>query len=147
MKLVVCRVSWPKDVGTKGLEPRPGYGGEKKSDISKPRVLTLLVEKLERLAARLRHPRQQQTVPSQTGLEAALDAMLLETDNGTVLPSSQHIDPNQKSAWKRTQDAMMPKVKTKHAKAGDSVYGAGESSGKKAKEQAKKPQRTLRLPT
>jgi hypothetical protein len=57
--------------------------------------------------------------------------MLLETDNSGVLPSAQYIDPNQKSAWRQTREAMMPGVKTKRQRAGDPSYGAGASSGSK----------------
>ncbi|KAJ7900815.1 hypothetical protein B0H13DRAFT_1622250 [Mycena leptocephala] len=93
-----------------------------------------LVEKLERLTARLRHPRKKDSQCSSLGdLEAAVDAMLLETDSGTVLPTAQHLAPNKSSSWAQTREAMMPGVKTKKKPAGDPSYGAGVNSGSKAK--------------
>lgn len=101
--------------------------------LQKVPILTSLAEKLERLAARLRRPRQKNTLlASLTDLEDALDAMLQETDDGSVLPPSQHIQPNTKALFKHTLNAMMPGVKTKRAPAGDRSYGAGASSGSKA---------------
>ncbi|KAJ7818247.1 hypothetical protein B0H13DRAFT_1922384 [Mycena leptocephala] len=108
------------------------------------RPLTRVVEKLEHLAARLRRPRKKDSQLSYLGdLEAAVDAMLLETDNGTVLPKAQYLAPNKSSSWAQTREAMMPDVKTKKKPAGDPSYGAGVNSGSKAKK-AKLEKRTER---
>lgn len=65
-------------------------------------------------------------------LEANLDRMLVITDNGSVLPSAHHLDPNTSMGWAKTKSAMMPGIKTKKQRAGDPAYGAGASSGSKA---------------
>ncbi|KAJ7664961.1 hypothetical protein B0H14DRAFT_3539626 [Mycena olivaceomarginata] len=72
--------------------------------------------------------------------------MLTETDNGSVLPSSQHIEPNTKTLFKRTLNAMMPGIKTRRAPAGDRAYGAGASSGGKAREPRRKTEAHIPLP-
>ncbi|KAJ7812682.1 hypothetical protein B0H13DRAFT_1926036 [Mycena leptocephala] len=73
-----------------------------------------MAEKLERLAARLRRPRAKDSQPGALDqLEAVLDAMLLDTDNGNVLPSAVHLPPNKSSSWAQTHASMMPGVKTK----------------------------------
>ncbi|KAJ7697699.1 hypothetical protein B0H17DRAFT_1197358 [Mycena rosella] len=96
----------------------------------KPRVLAILSEKLERLAVRLRRPRMDPSnLPLLDDFVVALDSMLADTDNGTVLPSSQHLMPNAKEAGAR--NIMMPGVKTRRTRAGDPAYGAGVSSGGK----------------
>ncbi|KAJ7926700.1 hypothetical protein B0H13DRAFT_2313198 [Mycena leptocephala] len=99
------------------------------------RPLTRVVEKLECLAARLRCPRKKDSQLSSLGdLEAAVDAMmLLETDNGTVLPTAQYLAPNKSSSWAQTREAMMPGAKTKKKPAGGPSYGGGVNSGSKAK--------------
>ncbi|KAJ7618345.1 hypothetical protein DFH06DRAFT_1342620 [Mycena polygramma] len=103
--------------------------------ISKRRPLTVLAEKLERLAARLRRPlKKDSDALSFTDLETALDATLRDTDNGAVLPSSQYLPPNKSSSWSQTQQAMLPGIKMKKKPAGDPSYGAGASSGAKAKD-------------
>ncbi|KAK6988248.1 hypothetical protein R3P38DRAFT_2804725 [Favolaschia claudopus] len=67
-------------------------------------TLASVAEKLERLAGRLRH-RKKDTIPTSLPvLEAAVDALLLETDSG---------------GWKSTQRGMMPGIKTKRIPAGD----------------------------
>jgi hypothetical protein len=99
----------------------------------KNRVFTVMAEKLERLAARLRRPRVKDSQPGALDqLEAVLDAMLLDTDNSNVLPSAVHLPPNKSSSWAQTQASMMPGVKTKRKRVGDPAYGAGASSGNKA---------------
>lgn len=100
--------------------------------IPKTPTLTMYAEKLERLAARLRRTRRKQTFTSLDDLATALDAMLLETDDSNVLPASQHVKPGS-SSFKQTLEAMMPGIKTKRKPAGDPAYGAGASSGSKAK--------------
>ncbi|KAK7016693.1 hypothetical protein R3P38DRAFT_3361318 [Favolaschia claudopus] len=101
-------------------------------------TLTSVAEKLERLAGRLRHRKKATIPPSLPVLEAAVDALLLETDSGGVLPSAQDLPPNISSGWKSTQRAMMPGIKTKRIPAGDPSYGAGASSGSKAIAKQKK---------
>ncbi|KAJ7347674.1 hypothetical protein DFH08DRAFT_960107 [Mycena albidolilacea] len=115
--------------------------------LQKAPILTSLAEKLERLAARLRRRQKNTLLASLTDLEDALDAMLQETDDGSVLLSSQHIQPNTKVLFKHTLNAMMPGIKTKRAPAGDRSYGAGASSGSKAgpKQPRQKPD-TVPLP-
>jgi hypothetical protein len=108
-------------------------------DVPKTPALTTLAEKLERLAARLRRPRQKNSaLTSMADLEYALDTMLTETDNSSVPTSSQHIEPNTKTLFKQTLNAMMPGIKTRRVPAGDCAYGAGASSGGKAREPRRK---------
>jgi hypothetical protein len=78
--------------------------------------ISAIVEKLERVAARLRRPRKT-AVPNDAlaTLSTALDSMLLATDDSRVLPSAQHLAPVVKDATAR--QSMMPKVKTKRAAA------------------------------
>ncbi|KAF8148551.1 hypothetical protein K438DRAFT_2087209 [Mycena galopus ATCC 62051] len=104
-------------------------------------TLTRLVEKFDRSTARLRQlckKKKEPVLGSLPALEAALDALLLETDSGSVLPNAQHLEPNMSSQWKKTHKGMMPGVKTKRKPAGDPSYGAGASSGGKAKEPPQK---------
>ncbi|KAJ6592498.1 hypothetical protein B0H19DRAFT_921216 [Mycena capillaripes] len=99
----------------------------------KPRVLTLLAEKLETLAARLRRPRTKESdLPSLSNLNTHLADMLKATDTGTVLPSAQYLRPNIKNLTQRAA-RVMPRVKRKAQKTGDPAYGGGASSGLKAK--------------
>ncbi|KAJ7867319.1 hypothetical protein B0H13DRAFT_2351978 [Mycena leptocephala] len=102
----------------------------------KPRVLTVVAEKLEKLAARLRRPRTKETdLPSLSMFATQLDDMLDATDTGTILPAPQYVKPNV-NGWRQTQKAMlvMPAVKTKAKKrVGDPSYGGDESSGSKVK--------------
>ncbi|KAJ7701051.1 hypothetical protein B0H16DRAFT_1250899, partial [Mycena metata] len=96
------------------------------------KIVTALAEKLEILAARLRHPRRQNNFPDLLPLEQALDDVLAATDRSSVLPTSQRLPPNQSTAWSKTKNDMMPAIKTKRQKAGDPAYGGGASSGGKA---------------
>jgi hypothetical protein len=99
----------------------------------KNRILTVMEEKLECLAARLRRPWAKDSQPGALDqLEAVLDAMLLDTDNRNVLPSAVHLPPNKSSSWAQTHASMMPGVKTKRKPLGDPAYGGGASSGNKA---------------
>jgi hypothetical protein len=59
--------------------------------------------------------------------ELSLDATTL-----SLLPMKQKLSPRLNS-WPETQAAMMPAKKARPKRAGDQAYGAGESSGKKAK--------------
>ncbi|KAJ7178688.1 hypothetical protein C8R43DRAFT_1118059 [Mycena crocata] len=72
----------------------------------------------------------------------ALNDMMRETDNGTVLPSAQRLAPVVKDFRARQT---MPKVKTRHPKAGDPLYGGGASSGSKAKPVKPKPSKAPAL--
>ncbi|KAJ7149604.1 hypothetical protein C8R46DRAFT_1358681 [Mycena filopes] len=99
----------------------------------KSNVLNVVMDKLDRLGARLRG--RGRSAPSLSGrpqeLEAAVDALLLETDADSVLPSAQRLPPVVKD--RSARQAMMPEVKTRKKPAGDSAYGGGVSSGSKAK--------------
>jgi hypothetical protein len=102
---------------------------------SKPKAITVVAEKLERLAARLRRSRKTAVSVldnALANLEDVLDRMLLASDEGSaVLPSSQRLPPVAKDPTAR--QSMMPAVKRSRNRAGDSAYGAGSSSGLKAK--------------
>jgi hypothetical protein len=101
---------------------------------NKPNLATVIAEKLERLAARLRIRRKDPSDDSLHGLEdleATLDAMLVTTDDNAVLPSRQQLAPVVKGPSAR--QVMMPRVKTRKAPAGDPAYGGGQASGSKAK--------------
>ncbi|KAJ7271951.1 hypothetical protein B0H12DRAFT_1067032 [Mycena haematopus] len=91
--------------------------------------LAQLAQKMETLAARFRRSRRKEQQFSVANLEHALDTLLLQTDNCSVLPASTHAPAT--SNWKVTQAAMMPGIKTKRKRAGDPAYGAGASSGSK----------------
>ncbi|KAF7371682.1 hypothetical protein MVEN_00024400 [Mycena venus] len=109
-------------------------------EVMKPRALTLMAEKLERLAARLRRPRTKESdLPSLSHLGELVDGMLLATDNSNVLPSTQHVEPNVND-WRVTQGRMrvLPNPKTRAKPAGDPHYGGGAASGSKAAKKAKK---------
>ncbi|KAJ7781845.1 hypothetical protein DFH07DRAFT_389597 [Mycena maculata] len=106
----------------------------------KPRALTNVAEKLERLAARLRRPLKKD-ICSLPVLEAAVDSMLVETETSNVLPSSKYIPPNKTFDWMTTHAKMMPGVKTKKKPVNpdrDLSYGAGNASGSKAKREKSK---------
>ncbi|KAF7371998.1 SWIM-type domain-containing protein [Mycena venus] len=95
----------------------------------KPHALIVIAEKLERLASRLRRPQKKdETTPALAILEDALDEMLLATETSSVLPAAQHLAPAVNA-----RSVMMPGIKTKRTRAGDKAYGAGASSGSKAK--------------
>ncbi|KAJ7241759.1 hypothetical protein C8J57DRAFT_1084823 [Mycena rebaudengoi] len=117
-------------------QPEPdlphNFSGPKRNE------LTITAEKLELLAARLRRRRNNKNnaeLPELADLEQALDSMLLATDVGSVLPTPQHFAPVVKETCRAT---MMPAVKTRRKPAGDAAYGAGASSGAKAKKDSKK---------
>lgn len=101
---------------------------------SKQNPLKTVVEKLERVAARLRRPRKKDSDLPDTSefieLEAALNAMLLVSDSGSVLPSAEKLAAVVKET---ARSVMMPNVKTRRARGGDAAYGGGASSGSKAK--------------
>lgn len=84
--------------------------------VYKPRAaLTILAEKLERLAARLRRPRTKESdLPDLPNFNQLIDSMLLATDNGSILPSAQQVPPKI-NGWRQTQTAMrvLPNVKTR----------------------------------
>ncbi|KAJ7846440.1 hypothetical protein B0H14DRAFT_2280555, partial [Mycena olivaceomarginata] len=98
-------------------------------------VLTILVQKLETLAARLHRPRTKASdLPTLSTFETHLEAMLTATDTGSILPTAQRVNSNV-NGWRSTQQSMgvMPKAKTKARKAGDQAYRGGASSGLKVK--------------
>jgi hypothetical protein len=99
---------------------------------------------METAAARLRKTGRKEFA-SLANLEAALDAILLETDNSGVLPASSHVPTS--SRWQDTLQAMMPNRKPgqKHrTSVADKAYGAGASSGRKAKESSGEKRARLR---
>ncbi|KAJ7164673.1 hypothetical protein C8R43DRAFT_987894 [Mycena crocata] len=118
----------------------------------KTHPLIFVAEKIERLGARLRRTRKDESAfPSLAAFKTLLDAMLDDTENGNILPSSQHIPPNS-NEWRQTKASMvMPPVKTRPKRAGDPSYGAGASSGGKAKKSKPNPKElpatTPSLPT
>lgn len=73
-----------------------------------PKLLTILAERMELLAARLRRSRRK-NLNSISELEAALDALLVETNSSDALPSSTHVPSS--SRWKMTRKLIMPGVK------------------------------------
>ncbi|KAJ7247685.1 hypothetical protein C8J57DRAFT_1522674 [Mycena rebaudengoi] len=98
----------------------------------KSKMNTIVAEKLERAAARLRRPGKTPIVDEAlAALGSAVNAILLN-NNSSVLPAARRLPPvvNDPSAWQ----SMMPNVKTRRVKAGDKAYGAGVTSGSKAKD-------------
>ncbi|KAF7372258.1 SWIM-type domain-containing protein [Mycena venus] len=113
-----------------------GFSGPKSN------ALIGIAEKLERLAARLRRPRKNNnTLLALGALEEAVDEMLLVTDTSCVLPAVQHFAPVVKD---NSRLAMLPGIKTKRTRAEDAAYGAGASSGSKAKKETNKKYVTCR---
>lgn len=89
-----------------------------------------LLQKIERLTARMRMNPEQ--IPS-LGFEVIIDQELNKYEGTQLLPTrSPPIPPNQKS-WSETKAVMVPVKKTRQKRVGDSSYGAGERSGKKAR--------------
>ncbi|KAJ6481444.1 hypothetical protein C8R47DRAFT_1322133, partial [Mycena vitilis] len=78
-------------------------------------------------------------------LENSLQAMLLATDGIAVLPSAQRLAPVVKNATAR--ETMLPKVKTRHVRAGDPAYGGGASSVSFASKKGSKKARLTQTPT
>jgi hypothetical protein len=96
-------------------------------------ALTELAILMDVASARLRKAGRKE-LTSVADLQVALEALLLETDNSSVLPSSTHVP--RLSNWKATQEAMMPNRKTGSKPRNSTIdrsYGAGASSGSKAK--------------
>jgi hypothetical protein len=107
-------------------------------------ALTNLAANMEIAAARLRKTGRKEFT-SLANLEAALDAILLETDNSSILPTSSHVPSS--SRWQDALQAMMPNRKPgqKHCESvADKAYGAGASSGRKAKESGERKRARLR---
>ncbi|KAJ7774373.1 hypothetical protein B0H14DRAFT_2632053 [Mycena olivaceomarginata] len=73
-------------------------------------------------------------------LEQALDTIILATDGSSVLPTAQHLAPVVKGPSAR--QSMMPNIKTRCTPAGDRSYGAGSSSGLKAKKEPSSSRRS-----
>jgi hypothetical protein len=93
-------------------------------------VLCSVAEKFERFVARFR---LHGTLEQAKRLDAWIDHELsLDATTLSLLPIKQKLSPRLNS-WPETQAAMMPAKKTRPKRAGDQAYGAGESSGKKAK--------------
>jgi hypothetical protein len=89
-----------------------------------------LLQKIERLIARMRMNPEH---ISSLGFEVIIDQELSKYERTQLLPTrSQPIPPNQKS-WTETKAVMVPAKKTRQKRVGDSNYGAGERSGKKAR--------------
>ncbi|KAJ7889204.1 hypothetical protein B0H13DRAFT_2341655 [Mycena leptocephala] len=111
----------------------PSVPSEAPAQNRKSNIITVVAEKLERLGARLCARRRNTPNLSDRlkDLEAAVDAMLLETDGDSVLPSTQRLPPARQS--------MLPDVKTRKTPVGDPSYGGGASSGSKAKKAKKTP--------
>ncbi|KAJ7331319.1 hypothetical protein DFH08DRAFT_966340 [Mycena albidolilacea] len=96
-------------------------------------ALTELVILMDTASSWLRKAGRKE-LTSVANLQVALEALLLETDNSGVLPSSTHVP--RLSDWKAMQEAMMPNRKTgskPRKSAIDRSYGTGASSGSKAK--------------
>ncbi|KAF8201881.1 hypothetical protein K438DRAFT_1758150 [Mycena galopus ATCC 62051] len=89
---------------------------------------TLVAEKVERVAARIRRSRQKGVYGMQE-LVAICDSILKQTDDSDVLPASSYVPANSNSG------KMMPKVKTKAKRGDKDAYGAGKASGGKTKEE------------
>jgi hypothetical protein len=95
----------------------------------------MIAEKLERCAARIRQlgsVDSEQALRINSWLEPLDNELSRENMAGSLLPVKQKLSPHLNS-WPETQAAMMPPKKTRAKKQGDKAYGAGESSGKKAK--------------
>ncbi|KAJ7832372.1 hypothetical protein B0H13DRAFT_1654230 [Mycena leptocephala] len=106
--------------------------------VPKLKTLSVIAQKLEHVAARLRRPRKTAVLDDAlANLEATLDTMLLTTDDSQVLPSAQRLAPVVKDTTAR--QSMMPRVKTRRPPAGDPAYGGGSSSGLKAKKAPSQP--------
>lgn len=95
-----------------------------------------IIMKLERFTARLRALEcDEDSQPiSLTDLSRMLDRALSFTPShvAAVLPVHQRVPPNSRS-WNETK-TMMPSIKTRRKRVGDPAYGAGERSGKRARE-------------
>ncbi|KAF7372489.1 hypothetical protein MVEN_00110600 [Mycena venus] len=131
---------------TLSLPPQDRLESNVPQDFSglKPNVCTVIAEKLERLAARLRRPcKNDSEIPALGDLELALDSMLLVTETGAVLPAAQHFAPVVKETARST---MMPAVKTRCPRVGDPAYGAGVRSGGKAKKEHQKKSKVNEVP-
>ena len=93
-------------------------------------------EKLERLAAQFRlHGTTEQALQIDSWLNTEFSFLMGDTTSAAtlgLLPVKQKLSPRLNS-WPETQAAMMPARKKRTKRTGDKSYGAGESSGKKAK--------------
>jgi hypothetical protein len=137
-------ISDPDTSPTPDIDPPALEDAVMLEPVYKPRAaLTILAEKLERLAARLRRPRTKESdLPDLPNFNQLIDGMLLATDNGLILPSAQQVPPKT-NGWRQTQTAMrvLPNVKTRPKPVDsnrDLHYGGGAKSGSKVKP-SKKP--------
>ena len=103
---------------------------------SKPHLALQLAQKLEHLAACLRHNDSTLLVLDDlSSLTERIDEVLerfFRSRSSLLPPRVPNIPPNVKG-WSETKAVMMPPKKTRSKRAGDPAYGAGEKSGKKAK--------------
>ena len=120
------------------LEPFPA-GVQVESDsvqISNPLPTLQLAQKLEHIAACLRHNDPNFLAPEDVFLLTEnIDKIMghVKQSCSSLLPQRvPNIPPNMKG-WTETKAVMMPPKKTRSKRAGDPAYGAGEKSGKKAK--------------
>jgi hypothetical protein len=91
-------------------------------------LLRNVAQRLEHFAA---HFRQQGSVEQALRIESWLNSEI-SLESGSLLPIKQKLAPRLNS-WPETKAVMMPEKKTRAKRAGDKAYGAGETSGKKAK--------------
>lgn len=124
-------VGFGLSLGAKDSAPALSVGsGLDASTDSTSAVLCSVAKKLERFTARFR---LNGTLEQARWLDAWIDHELsLDATRLSLLPVKQKLSPHLNS-WPETQAAMMPAKKTHPKRAGDQAYGAGESSGKKAK--------------
>ena len=117
-------------VSIPGTEDSASKLGSDLDTLEASSVLCNVAEKLERFVV---HFRLHGTPDQAKRLDAWIDHELsLEATTLSLLPTKQKLSPRLNS-WPETQAAMMPAKKTRPKRAGDQAYGAGESSGKKAK--------------
>ncbi|KAJ7767382.1 hypothetical protein DFH07DRAFT_769505 [Mycena maculata] len=130
-----CTTTTPPDASTTLQSPLPEEPSQ--APVAKPQSMRKVVaEKLERLAARLRHLSTKEPVELLPRLDQLADQMLVATDKGSVLPAAHHVEPHTKP-WRETALSMgvLPKPKTRARPIDanrDPHYGGGTSSGGKA---------------
>lgn len=103
-------------------------------------VYTRMAEKLETLAAHFRQTARFPTLLDINQLDAVINEKMTKLNIGTtqsLLPTPLSLPPNQRT-WTQTAAMMLPKRKTTKKRTGDPHYGAGASSGSRAKPDAKR---------
>ena len=101
-----------------------------------PNILQL-AQTLERMAAHLRYdkPAAPRDLSHLRPLIRDLEVEMASWSfTASLLPPRIPDIPPTAKGWKETQTAMMPSKKNRRKRAGDAAYGAGERSGKKAKD-------------